>query len=503
MSFFSNRFVLPSLKKLQPDNLIALTDNNNQNKLSSPVLPSGITLSNNSNYRDFTAIIEDITNHRLDKISLLEWVYFLGKKSAWDNLDYQLSIKISSSIWDYAKTFTSLKLHLFWLLISAHFNPDKVIIHSAVINGFSDFLANEKKDNLNSQIVNLMLNDNYENLAISCCKLLLSPQQSLTNYSLPYQYQCENDLSLLDNITIFFPVALSKFRKVTQEHISLLLTLLNNLSFQSQLYTVENLFASFSSEIPENHSSLMQWLKKHYSPTINNSRWDDLSSQSKAILKQWLGALNYQDFANLITVITEKLVLKDWEKNQLIKRKIFWSNYSEKIERIKILMPSVSANLISSEIITQEEVSVLLDDGSEDTEICVFDFGKWLIVEFFRGGGSEMRIFEKSRNLTDLFFDSALLSTKKFRSLPINNNNIHDHKQYWQNFAERLLASKGIYPNNGVNYFKIDEGKKHFSYNQEKGILSTLSAEKLEKREQQLFHWKRDIKRLEREGKSF
>ncbi|BAZ45120.1 hypothetical protein NIES4102_21370 [Chondrocystis sp. NIES-4102] len=75
--------------------------------------------------------------------------------------------------------------------------------------------------------------------------------------------------------------------------------------------------------------------------------------------------------------------------------------------------------------LNNQDISILLEDGSETTEVCIFDFGNYFLVEFFRGNGSETRIFEKNTQTEQQLFHSQL-SIKKLRYLGLNNP-IHDH----------------------------------------------------------------------------
>ncbi|MGF1590025.1 MAG: EH signature domain-containing protein [Pleurocapsa sp.] len=111
--------------------------------------------------------------------------------------------------------------------------------------------------------------------------------------------------------------------------------------------------------------------------------------------------------------------------------------------------------------LNHQDVEILQEDGSDPTEICIFDFGDWFVVEFFRGTGSETRIFKKDAKTEQQLFNSQL-SIKKLRYLGLNNP-IHDHVICWQYFCEQLLRQKNIFPNQGTENFKgvPDEYRKY------------------------------------------
>ncbi len=317
---------------------------------------------------------------------------------------------------------------------------------------------------------------------------------------MPYKFNLKNNLTLVETIKIKSLLGLSKL-KIEEKHINYLLSSLNTLSDKTQLIAVENLLLNIPPMLEGSYPILVTWLKIHYGLTGANSHWDQLSVEAKSALKQWIGGVNYKDFEKLIDVIINKLSLPNWEKNQLISRKVFWSNYSDKFERIRILLPISSLNILGNKIETLE-ILTLKDDGSEATEVCIFDFDKWFIVEFFRGKGSETRIFAKSYELEDLLFNSNDISLKILRRLSIRKDNIHDHKFCWQNDCEKLLRSKNIIPNQNTKYFKIVEYKQGFPYNFKTG-MPPLSYEQMEERDRKLFYWKKEIQELEEEAQKF
>ncbi|MEY2977335.1 MAG: hypothetical protein RLZZ435_1474, partial [Cyanobacteriota bacterium] len=110
---------------------------------------------------------------------------------------------------------------------------------------------------------------------------------------------------------------------------------------------------------------------------------------------------------------------------------------------------------------------ILLDnyDPNQDfTEVCIFDFGTKIIVEFFRGRNSEIRLMDISKR--DYLFNQQL-SCERIRIL---GGEMHDHCVLWQTECERWLASHGIFPNDNLKTFKIS---KNFvrKYTKDSGII--------------------------------
>jgi EH_Signature domain len=173
--------------------------------------------------------------------------------------------------------------------------------------------------------------------------------------------------------------------------------------------------------------------------------------------------------------------MEDWEVNQLCRRKTFWANYSNRFEKLRILLPQTSLDAIGYQL--KGDVDLLEDDGSDTTEVCIFDFGEWLVVEFFRGKGSETRLFPNNAKNQQLLFNESRLSVKRIRCL---GGDKHDHLYLWQIFCPQWLAEKGIQPNTGTEL-----------------STRTPTADKLQDRDRKLELWLRDIQRLEREAQTY
>ncbi len=172
--------------------------------------------------------------------------------------------------------------------------------------------------------------------------------------------------------------------------------------------------------------------------------------------------------------------MRDWEGRQLRSRKKFWADYSNSFQRLRILLPQSSLNAIGNQF--NGDVDILGNDGSDPTEICIFDFGEWLVAEFFRGKGSETRLFPNNSTNQQLLFGQSQVSVKQIRCL---GGDKHDHRYLWQYFCRQWLSSQGIYPNPGTEPSK------------------TPNKQQLQAREKKLQQWKIEIENLETEAKDY
>ena len=171
-------------------------------------------------------------------------------------------------------------------------------------------------------------------------------------------------------------------------------------------------------------------------------------------------------------------------------------NSGDRFERIRILLPQSSVNILGSHL-NHQDVEILQQDGSDPTEVCIFDFGAWFVVEFFRGNGSETRLFTRDIETEQQLFNSQL-SIKKLRCLGLNRP-IHDHVFCWQYFCERWLKQHDILPNQGTTHFK-GVPYKYSRYSELTG-LPEPTFENKRQRDRKLQYWREEIARFEREAR--
>ena len=280
------------------------------------------------------------------------------------------------------------------------------------------------------------------------------------------------------------------------------------MSHSQQCQEVNRLLTMIAAEIGSGFLSIVEWLRQNYGPRTVNSRWSQLSPQAQLALREWIGAATWGDFDRMITVLINKLSSQlqtlsqnnnryqelNYQRNQLQRRKGFWSNYSDRFERLRILVP-VSTSWISQEL--TRDIDLLVNDGSNETEICIFDFGDWFIVEFFRGIGSEILMFNRhySAHVEKTLFQSPNLSISDIRRLYRFGGEIHDHVFLWQYYAEKWLRTQhNIYPNDKITRFK-GIPPKYNQFNHTTG-LPTPTVDNQGIREERLARWRKDIENI-------
>ena len=497
---------LPEIIPVRADQLKILSEFYGQDQaLNPPKIPNGVPNIPTTLPRNINEIINDIEHDNCQNISTLEWIYCLYKKSEWDQLNLRKSQITSQLIWEYAHNKDSLKQLLFWNLISSIRNQKiSANFPRSLVDTFSfHFIPQTQKDKNIRIIINALISTSPQNkIGQISYQSLLTPYQLFLQHQLPTKISTIKE-SLEYTVLNFIEAIIKDVNSITEQHIDWLLNCLQEMDRRQQLESVESILVEMSPDIGGQYPHLVNWLKQKYSLAVNNSRWNELSYQAKIALQKWIGAVNYNDFSNLVDLTVQYIEQEsinldrrgkeklNKSKDQLLARRIFWSHYSERFTRIRILLPLSS---LSHNNFEHQEVVTLKEDGSDPTEICIFDFGVYFVVEFFRGKGSEIRFFKHSQKNNDILFLSDQLSVKQIRAL---GGEAHDHCKLWQVSCNHWLLEKNIRPNEGLTHFRRVNASD--PYNPDNG-LSYPSLKDKEEREKQVYQWRKTLERLEKEA---
>ena len=472
---------LPQPPEVYADALSELARDKQGSGLNPPALPNGVTRSKTISRSNLDEIIQDIVSGNSQNITILEWVHCLYNKEKWDNLNPERSRTTSEAIWKAAEQNTWLKQRLFWNLVLYH--GGKINFAESLSIMISSYAPQKNLDIKKVKIIRIIKKTDFANeLGRLCCQENLTPDELFSANQLPCVDVIIN--KTIDNIVNIF----SSYTNLNKEQYLWLIKCLDEMNGVQQLKSVEKLLTQVDPELGTKYSELINWLRQHYGSAIANSRWNELSSQAKTAMRKWLGAVSYQDFQRLVNLILDRVHLAEHEHRRLKSRSGFWSNYSDRFERIRILLPQSSVKILGS-YLNHQDAEILQEDGSDPTEVCIFDFGDWYVVEFFRGNGSETRLFKRDAETEQKLFESQL-SIKKLRCLGLNKP-IHDHVFCWQYYCERWLKQHNILPNQGTTHFK-GIPHQYSRYSQQTGLSEPSFANK-RKRDRSLEYWKRDI----------
>lgn len=475
MKFMFVPLTLPEPPQFQPNKLIELAKNiGNSSSFTSleklkdfPIVRS----------RNIDEILTDIQHGKANQVSRLEWVYCIQNKALWDKEHHDKSTVTAEAIWNLAVRDSWLSRLLLWRLVLYHSvqSEKEQVLAPTLVNGFHVYVSRTKNQKLLPIRIIKALTQGQSgyDVAMIACEHLLTPKELLNSAKLPQGIPVVE--KALESVVSQF----TKLKLPNEQQVEWLLRCLDEMSLKQQISAVNDLLTQVPTKVGGSFPKLVVWLREHYSPRGTGERWYQLSEQAKRALRDWIGAVNYGDFANLVDRLLQVLRIEEWEQNQLRRRKVFWANYSNRFDRIRILLPQISVNALDRRLFTAD-IEILATDSNAPTEVCIFDFGEWFVVEFFRGAGSETRLFQRNAQIEQILFASPKLSVKRIRRL---GGERHDHKFLWQVYCEEWLRNKGIYPNPGTPPSRQPtEGKK-------------------QEREWKLKQWEQEIEKLEREAR--
>ncbi|MBE9203607.1 hypothetical protein IQ218_09300 [Synechocystis salina LEGE 06099] len=367
----------------------------------------------------------DIRNKNFERITLIEWIFCFFNKINWDEKNPSLEYSSASLVWQGALKNSQAKYRLFWLLALSYLNPNNSFLSPSIIKAFneSDTIDNsDLDDTITIEILGYLKSQNpYKYIAALCFTENQNPDKLLSSNNLPSSVLLHENNTLTEEVSLKLPEAFSRLNNHTHSDFFILLDNLTSIRAKHQITFVENILEYIPPEEGSQFPQLGDWLKKNYGIASANSAWNQLSHDAKIALRKWIGALNYKDFENLSDIILNLMDLKEYEKNRIESRKYFWSNYTDRFERIRILLPSRTYQILSNSNYNMETIELLESDGSQDSEVCIFDFSPFIIVEFFRGNGSETIIFDRRENylskgkkldISSFLFESKLSAKK-------------------------------------------------------------------------------------------
>lgn len=398
--------------------------------------------------RGMAEIIADVESDRSDNITPLEWTYCLWAKAEWDIKNPDRTREISEAIWLIAQHNSRLKQQLLWRLALHHSHQlenaassNSSVLDQSLVECFAEF-ANTVTgiDALPVQIIKILTRKlpEYE-LAKLSWQYLKTPVELLQKAQLPAT------IPVVDRAGSHLAGIFAKNQISDLSGVQWLLRCLKEMPAPHQLAAVEELLVSISTDIIKNQrSKLVEWLRSEYDPKLQL-----LSDTGKESLRRWIGELNYSYFQKTVDLVARMLRLSEAEIKQLEERRDFWANYSDRIQRVRLLLPQSSVSAIGYQL--QFDVDILPEDGSELTEVCIFQLDSYYAIEFLRGSGAEIRLIPRSKESDRLLFVKKELSIKRIRKL---GGEVHDRVFMWQSSCEKWLKQKKILPNDGTKSFQ-------------------------------------------------
>ncbi len=490
---------LPQLREILPDKLLEITDSlQKDNSISCRTKFDKYNKRGNSfaTLKSMDEIAEWILSDRLNDLNYLNILYFIRteNKEQWDSLNSNKVDLISEKIWlsSFDHKMSKLYHQLVVRLIKTldRYSCRKWLPES-LLDAFQRLKSKNKLiDDPIIEIGNMIIGSNpSEQIAELSFHRGKSPREIFESLSLPTETVFTSDSS-----EVCISLAISKLNNKQDFSIELLIQILLEQSDDKRTKFVDQILVRVKKECASNTPLLINWLQKNYG--LKSDGWDKLSQKAKICYRDWVGASSYEDFTRLVNFLVENEDPNNDDIRRLTNRTIFWSHYTNSFERIRILVPAPIYHKVR-EVHFSVDVEVIISDNGEETEICIFDFGDWFVIEFFRGDG-EVRICKKTRFTEDLLFSSSHLKTSILRS--IADIRRHDHKNRWQYFCIKWLYEFNIKPNDGIDRFKVTPDL-YFEFTPGVGIPKPR-PEKIRIRNKQLELWNKKMNELEDIAKS-
>ncbi len=392
--------------------------------------------------RNIDEVIEAIEKNNARSVTPLEWVACLYNKTKWDQEHPTRAFETADLIWNEAIENQYLGYLLNQILLHRlvlYYGDQKKELPVSLVERFPQF-ANKLqiKKKVTVAIIRAISGSQPK---VHLCKLSLDdlklPTELFKQEKLPDWISIAQEC-LDESARIFLAID-----SPSDQQVNWLLKCLDSMQVEIQIQAVNAILTEISAEKGAKFPQLVDWLKKHYSSGELRHR---LTENAKRAISDWIGAVNFSEFEKLAGLVLEKLKLEDGQEKQLRSRRKFWKEYSNSFKNIRILLPQESRNVIGDQL--THNFDILQQDNSESSEVCIFDFGQWLVVEIFRGSVAETRLLPDSTH--NICFGDPNLSIKKIRRL---GGETHDHKYLWQYFCEQWLKGKGIYNNRpGIVY---------------------------------------------------
>ena len=202
----------------------------------------------------------------------------------------------------------------------------------------------------------------------------------------------------------------------------------------------------------ENDGPLDKWLTKYYLPDSRYTEFYKLNEEARQQLLILYNVTTYEEVKNIFKLLRDTSIdqsLTEWEARNLNSRIDFWSDYSDSFKRVRFILTARAYELLKYRVhIDTDRIAVMTDnDRNNRSEICIFEFERFFIVERFRNE-FDMGVFAKTALLERQLFSQPNFDAMNI--IPLVPDGMHDHKNDYQYFVKEALCSiYGIKANRG------------------------------------------------------
>lgn len=421
-----------------------------------------------------------------ENISIIEWVNLFDSKGNWDQLHSEEEVNQTTVNIVKAIVLDPNLVHLALFRAALSIENDTNQFPEILIQNLhllEEYIPSDREKEAVRILVSANKND-FKSIARMSLLSNKTPGQLLAFTGLArctnlYKNICLSVNDISEEITL--PI-----------HEGWIVSTLGELTDKNRILFINSLITGEASL--KNCDLLVTWLTEHCHPSIENTIWFKINENTKATLRKYIEINNFCNVEQLVRLlllpkVIDNLDIDETTQKQIKSRDIFWSHYQESILSIRIIIPDSTFAIISRENFNPDWLEIFEEENAS-TEIVIIEFKSHIIVEFFRGRASEIRVFNKnSRN------ENLLLKEKKVRIDTIRKlfeDGVHDHMFLWQWACEKWLRENyKILPDSHITRFKgLPSSACNYSH---KTGLPTPSQELLENRRNQLEQWNTDF----------
>jgi len=450
-------------------------------------VPNNVLTAAATRVLDFEGLVDRLLSGAADDLGRVQWVYFLRKRECWRRLSADVARTCASDVCRAALEDPWLAQVLMRRVLSGDETMDELDVA---------FRARRREFGALSGAFRLLdlLDGQDGDLAVS--KLALGqekdPGELFSDFRLARTHPMVS-AARQRSAEAWVPVRRRSGARAEEWLVGQLV----QLESEAKQRAAEYLLANVPAMETDSYILLGKWLKKHFE-TLESRR--ALSGSSQKRLAQWMGTVTFDVFRDWAERIAVSPMTSEWECNQLRKRSVFWGFYSHRFVQIRVFLPEETIELLGLGEALPAEVCRFFRDQSTlaPAEACAFDIGTLLVLEVFRGGGSETWLLPPTAYLRDALFGSEPQSLASLRTVArYQGGHALDHVWAWQRFHAEELWSRGIKPNEGIACLKMTPSKGNWIHVQSSGLVFPVFDETdKQRREEGLARWTRDFARI-------
>ncbi|HFQ5206910.1 TPA: EH signature domain-containing protein [Vibrio vulnificus] len=443
--------------------------------------------------RTLEQLIGLVDEGKSDTISILEWLDIIENEYHWSGLNPSQEREACRALWMVICTSSTLgSIAFFKAALAAQGMPSsmvKPLLDSmAIVRNVQGLHPNcaQKID-----WITAIQTQDYATLAQACYDVKASPRKRIKQLMLPNANSYgEHIVPYLADCTASVP---TKNEQVWLES-----------CFEELKTTTQR--AVFCEQILLTYGNtlkpgiLMSLLEEQCLPSSEHSLWYQLSDKALQELKSLFDLTSFSELQAITNKLlsrscVDSLAIPEEQRNQLRGRTQFWSNYSEKFDRLRAILPSETKSLLEDNGLRfSEQISVFKQQKDNNVEVFIFGLEKLIVVEVLRGPISESRFYKNNQWNSKRLFDKEFNSLDELRELA--QIEVHDHVFLWQYYCERLLRTQfKIMPNASlVSFAGLSGAKSRYSH---ANGLAKPALDRIEERKAKLEIWLENFWRCE------